>query len=207
MGNTAKLKYYWPQSCYELKTNKLRGRAPPRPAIVSRRPLRQRRSGSMRLGTAYYCCRSAAAARGVWRGVEVAAKQAKLPRTATKRMGYSPGKQLETGGSYTYTFPDGNASIARLLVRDGYEPVLAGDLSEAISVLQDAPVGGAVIDFLMPDNTGDVALRILQTYQPNLPAVLVSGYSGPRDENVTRGFAAVVLKPFSQDDFQKTILT
>lgn len=42
----------------------------------------------------------------------------KLPRTATKRMGYSPGKQLETGGSYTYTFPDGNASIARLLVRD-----------------------------------------------------------------------------------------
>lgn len=97
--------------------------------------------------------------------------------------------------------------IARLLVRDGYEPVLAGDLSEAISVLQDAPVGGAIIDFLMPDNTGDVALRILQTYQPNLPAVLISGYIGPRDENVTRGFAAVVLKPFSQDDFQKTIRT
>jgi len=41
-----------------------------------------------------------------------------LPRTATTRMGYTPGKQLETGGSYTYAFPDGNASIARLLVRD-----------------------------------------------------------------------------------------
>ncbi len=97
--------------------------------------------------------------------------------------------------------------IARLLVRDGYEPVLAGDLSEAISVLQDAPVGGAVIDFLMPEQTGDVALRILQTYQPNLSAVLISGYIGPRDENVTRGFAAVILKPFSRDDFQKTIRT
>ena len=75
MGNTAKLKYYWPQSCYELKTNKLRGRAPPRPAIVSRRPLRQRRSGSMRLGTACYCCRSAAAARGVWRGAGAAVSE------------------------------------------------------------------------------------------------------------------------------------
>ncbi len=42
----------------------------------------------------------------------------KLPRTATARMGYTPGKELETGGSYHYAFPDGNASIARLLVRD-----------------------------------------------------------------------------------------
>jgi len=41
-----------------------------------------------------------------------------LPRTATPRMGYTPGKELETGGSYHYAFPDGNASIARLLVRD-----------------------------------------------------------------------------------------
>ena len=60
MGNTAKLKYYWPQSCYELKTNKPCGRGL-QSAIVSRRPLRQRRSGSMRPGTACYCCRSAAA--------------------------------------------------------------------------------------------------------------------------------------------------
>ena len=58
MGNTAKLKYYWPQSCYELKTN---CRCGLQSAIVSRRPLRQR-SGSMRPGTACYCCRSAAAA-------------------------------------------------------------------------------------------------------------------------------------------------
>lgn len=36
MGNTAKLKYYWPQSCYELKTNK-RGRCRGlQSAIVSR---------------------------------------------------------------------------------------------------------------------------------------------------------------------------
>ncbi len=41
-----------------------------------------------------------------------------LPRTATPRMGYTPGKGIETGGSYHYSFPDGNATVARLLVRD-----------------------------------------------------------------------------------------
>jgi spermidine dehydrogenase len=41
-----------------------------------------------------------------------------LPRTATARMGYTPGNELETGGSYRFAFPDGNASVARLLVRD-----------------------------------------------------------------------------------------
>ncbi len=41
-----------------------------------------------------------------------------LPRTATPRMGYTPGKGMETGGSYRFSFPDGNATIARLLVRD-----------------------------------------------------------------------------------------
>jgi len=41
-----------------------------------------------------------------------------LPRTATPRMGYTPGKEMETGGSYYFAFPDGNATVARLLVRD-----------------------------------------------------------------------------------------
>ena len=53
-----------------------------------------------------------------------------LPPTATARMGYTPGKQMETGGSYTYTFPDGNASIARLLVRDLIPAALPGSTVE-----------------------------------------------------------------------------
>ncbi|MFK7732718.1 MAG: NAD(P)-binding protein [Pseudomonadales bacterium] len=53
-----------------------------------------------------------------------------LPRTATPRMGYSSGKELETGGSYVYAFPDGNASIARLLVRDLIPAVVPGTTVE-----------------------------------------------------------------------------
>ena len=35
----------------------------------------------------------------------------------TKRMGYTPAGYSESGGSYSFHYPDGNASIARLLVR------------------------------------------------------------------------------------------
>ena len=41
----------------------------------------------------------------------------KLTPTATDKMGYTPAGYLTTGGSPTFHFPDGNASIARLLVR------------------------------------------------------------------------------------------
>src|SRR5262249_27793427 len=40
-----------------------------------------------------------------------------LPRHSIPRMGYTPAGYLDTGGSATLHFPDGNATIARLLVR------------------------------------------------------------------------------------------
>ena len=39
----------------------------------------------------------------------------KLKKGSTARMGYTPAGYSESGGSYTFHFPDGNASIARLL--------------------------------------------------------------------------------------------
>ena len=53
-----------------------------------------------------------------------------LPRTATARMGYTPGKELETGGSYRFAFPDGNASVARLLVRELIPEAVPGSTVE-----------------------------------------------------------------------------
>ena len=50
----------------------------------------------------------------------------KLAHGATGRMGYTPAGYAETGGSYTFHFPDGNASIARLLVRALIPGVLDG---------------------------------------------------------------------------------
>ncbi len=41
-----------------------------------------------------------------------------LEKGATARMGFTPAGYADTGGSYRLHFPDGNATIARLLVRD-----------------------------------------------------------------------------------------
>src|SRR5665213_2965725 len=40
-----------------------------------------------------------------------------IKKGSTARMGYTPAGYSESGGSYSFHYPDGNASIARLLVR------------------------------------------------------------------------------------------
>ncbi|HEY0270405.1 MAG TPA: hypothetical protein VGC10_05400, partial [Sphingomonas sp.] len=61
----------------------------------------------------------------------------KLDKGGIARMGYTPQGYAETGGSYTLHFPDGNATIARLLVRALIPEALPGD-SAADSVLATA---------------------------------------------------------------------
>lgn len=56
----------------------------------------------------------------------------KLDRTATPLMGYTPGNEMATGGSYGFHFPDGNASIARLLVRDLIPAAMPGSTVEDV---------------------------------------------------------------------------
>src|SRR5262249_51931839 len=49
-----------------------------------------------------------------------------LPKGSIPRMGYTPAGYHDTGGSYHLHFPDGNASIARALVRDLMPHALPG---------------------------------------------------------------------------------
>jgi len=50
----------------------------------------------------------------------------RLAPGATARMGYTPAGYAATGGSYEFHYPDGNASIARLLVRHLVSGALPG---------------------------------------------------------------------------------
>jgi spermidine dehydrogenase len=61
----------------------------------------------------------------------------KLDKGGIERMGYTPRGYADTGGSYTLHFPDGNATIARLLVRSLIPDALPGT-SAADSVLAQA---------------------------------------------------------------------
>ena len=62
----------------------------------------------------------------------------KLAHGSTDRMGYTPAGYAQTGGSYTFHFPDGNASIARLLVRALIPGVLDGhDAKDMVTARAD----------------------------------------------------------------------
>jgi spermidine dehydrogenase len=56
----------------------------------------------------------------------------KLTPGATDRMGYTPKGQVATGGSYAFHFPDGNASIARLLVRNLIPAAMPGHTAQDV---------------------------------------------------------------------------
>ena len=59
----------------------------------------------------------------------------KLAQGSAPRMGYTPGGYAD-GGSYTFHFPDGNASVARLLVRDLIPAALPGQDARDIVTAQ-----------------------------------------------------------------------
>jgi len=65
----------------------------------------------------------------------------RLAPGATERMGYTPAGYASTGGSYHYHFPDGNATIARLLVRDLIpEAAPAGSVEKLVTARFDYAV-------------------------------------------------------------------
>ncbi|MES2253774.1 MAG: NAD(P)-binding protein [Pseudomonadota bacterium] len=77
----------------------------------------------------------------------------------TKRMGYTPAGYSETGGSYAFHYPDGNASIARLLVRalipgsiEGHD---ARDIVTAKADYSKLDVAGAAVRIRL----GQIAVR------------------------------------------------
>ena len=51
----------------------------------------------------------------------------KLTKGSIRRMGFTPAGYADTGGSFRLHFPDGNATIARLLVRDLIPNAVPGD--------------------------------------------------------------------------------
>jgi spermidine dehydrogenase len=60
----------------------------------------------------------------------------KLPLGSIPRMGYTPSGYLDTGGSETFHFPDGNASIARLLVRSLIPDAVPGSSARDVVTAQ-----------------------------------------------------------------------
>jgi spermidine dehydrogenase len=67
-----------------------------------------------------------------FQGLDLDEPGAALPSGATPRMGFTASGYAATGGSYRFHFPDGNASIARLLVRSLVTSSISGRSAEDI---------------------------------------------------------------------------
>lgn len=79
-----------------------------------------------------------------------------LAKGSIERMGYTPAGYEDTGGSLHLHFPDGNATIARLLVRDLIPQAVPGNGVENIVTAQ--------VDYARLDRAGTpIRLRLNST--------------------------------------------
>ena len=96
----------------------------------------------------------------------------KLAKGSIPHMGFTPKGYADTGGSYRLHFPDGNATIARLLVRDLLPQAVSGAADPA-SAAED--IVTARIDYAQLDTAnGPLRLRL------NATAVRVRHLGEPR---------------------------
>jgi CheY-like chemotaxis protein len=91
---------------------------------------------------------------------------------------------------------------ARLLRKAGYEVVEARDGREAWSYLQRAEraVDGLLTDVVMPGITGTELAALVREHRPEIPIVLMSGYSN--NDLLERGLrlahGLLLTKPFTE---------
>jgi two-component system cell cycle sensor histidine kinase/response regulator CckA len=89
----------------------------------------------------------------------------------------------------------------------GFEPILADDGMTALNLFcqhRDL-IRVAVVDVVMPGMSGDQLLRELQMVVPDLPVVLVSGFTDRRVLESIAGRTEFVQKPFHPEELINAI--
>jgi DNA-binding NtrC family response regulator len=101
------------------------------------------------------------------------------------------------------------AVTAKALLRLGYEPVSFSDSRAALAAFEAAPERFDVVvtDEVMPGLTGTGLARVLHHHRPELPIVLVSGYSGVSltQGALTAGVSELLTKPLQSREMATTL--
>ncbi|HUL94064.1 MAG TPA: PAS domain S-box protein [Burkholderiales bacterium] len=100
-------------------------------------------------------------------------------------------------------------ATAEVLVGLGYEPVVFSDSQAALAAFEAAPARFDVVvtDEAMPGLTGTGLAKALHLRRPDLPIVLVSGYSGPllTQQALAAGAEEVLAKPVESREIAATL--
>jgi PAS domain S-box-containing protein len=119
---------------------------------------------------------------------------------------------LPRGGGERVLLVDDEAPLlavtAEVLSRLGYEAVSFEDSHTALAAFEAAPGRFDVVltDEVMPGLTGTGLARALRRRRPDLPIVLVSGYSGPilTQDALAAGVSELLTKPLQSRDIATT---
>jgi signal transduction histidine kinase/ActR/RegA family two-component response regulator len=97
------------------------------------------------------------------------------------------------------------AAAASQLSELGYDVLVAENASRALEVLEDSKVDGLVSDLVMPgDKDGYALAKQVRGRWPDMPIVLMSGYSESANAAAEDGFE-VLVKPFPFTDLAEAL--
>jgi DNA-binding NtrC family response regulator len=93
--------------------------------------------------------------------------------------------------------------LARLLRTQGYTVLQAAHANEARTALESRKPDLVISDIVMPGESGIELRRSLAERWPELPVILISGYSaeGPAEFAARTANTTFVQKPFAADQF------
>lgn len=91
--------------------------------------------------------------------------------------------------------------LAAELADFGARTLLAHSVSQALELLDRAPVDLVISDIRMPGESGVELLEQVRRRFPQVPVILVTGFAGITDtEALARGAKAVILKPYDGEE-------
>lgn len=103
--------------------------------------------------------------------------------------------------------PNMSSLLADMLEVFAVESVRATDGEDALRKLSEEPIGLVISDLRMPKMNGTELLSAIKDMNPEMPVVLISGYSlqSLDDKNATARADGFLTKPFKMNDI-KSIL-
>ena len=97
--------------------------------------------------------------------------------------------------------------LADMLEVFAVQSVRAADGQEALKKLEDEPIGLVITDLRMPKMTGAELLESVKDKDPDMPVVLISGFSveSADDQAVLSRADGFLGKPFRMNDIKRIL--
>jgi DNA-binding NtrC family response regulator len=103
--------------------------------------------------------------------------------------------------------PNMSSLLADMLEVFAVQSVRATDGEDALRKLSEESIGLVITDLRMPKMNGTELLSAIKDKDPNLPVVLISGYSlqSIEDKNATARADGFLTKPFKMNDIKSLL--